>query len=514
MKEKKVVFKRYVQDQPMLLPPSYEDLVPQNHPVRVVNEVIERINIGALERSYKGGGTSSYHPRMLLKVLVYAYLRNIYSSRKIEQELNESVYFMWLSGGAKPDHNTINDFRGKRLKEHLKKIFNQVVVLLAEQGVLNLRELTLDGTKIEANANRYTFVWGKAIKVSRERIARQLGELWTYVEKVYQDEEQQPNEPADFKEINPQAVSEAISAINEALKDKEIDPKVKQKLNYARKNWPVKLKEYEEREKQLKGRNSLSKTDPDASFMRMKDDHMRNGQLKPGYNVQASTDKHYILNYTLGQTTADTTLLKDHIEDTIESYNMVPESLTADAGYGSEENYDYLEEKGITAYVKYGYFDKEQRDRKHRENPFLVDNLHYNAETDTYTCPIGQPMTYIGEKRRKTANGFVQTHRLYQAKNCEGCPMRGPCHKAAGNRIIQRSPNLSRHRQKIKQLLMSEEGIEKRKQRWKVEAVFGNIKQNKGFRRFFLRGLEKVNTELGLIALAHNLQRFSQPSAI
>lgn len=512
MKQKKVVFKRYVQDQPMLLPPSYEDLVPRNHPVRVVNEVIERIDIEALEASYKGGGTSSYHPRMLLKVLVYAYLKNVYSSRKIEQECCESVYFMWLSGGAKPDHNTINDFRGKRLKKHLKKIFNQVVVLLAEQGVLNLRELTLDGTKIEANANRYTFVWGKAIKVSRERIARQLGELWEYVEKVYADEEQQPNEP-DFKEINPQAVSEAISAINEALKDKEIDPKVKQKLNYARKNWPVKLKEYEQREKQLAGRNSLSKTDPDASFMRMKDDHMRNGQLKPGYNVQASTDKHYILNYTLGQTTADTTLLKDHIEDTIESYGKIPESLTADAGYGSEENYDYLEEKGITPFVKYGYFDKEQRDRKYRENPFLVDNFHYNNETDTYTCPIGQPMTYIGDKKRKTANGFIQTHRLYKAKNCDGCPMRGPCHKAPGSRIIQRSPNLNRHRQKIKQLLISDEGVEKRKQRWKVEAVFGNIKHNKGFKRFFLRGLEKVNTELGLIAIAHNLQRFSLASA-
>ena len=358
MKEKKVVFKRYVQDQPMLLPPSYEDLVPENHPVRVVNEVIERIDIGVLTGSYKGGGTSSYHPRMLLKVLVYAYLRNIYSSRKMEQACGENVHFMWLSGGARPDHNTINDFRGKRLKDHLKKIFNQVVVLLAEQGVLRLKDLTLDGTKIEANANRYTFVWGKAIGSSRERIARQLGELWEYVEKVYQDEEQQPNEPADFKEINPSAVSEAISAINEALKDKEIDPKVKQKLNYAKKNWPQKLREYEIREKQLKGRNSLSKTDPDASFMRMKDDHMRNGQLKPGYNVQASTDKHYILNYTLGQTTADTSLLKDHIEDTIQSYGEIPESVTADAGYGSEENYDFLEEKGITAYVKYGYFER------------------------------------------------------------------------------------------------------------------------------------------------------------
>ena len=184
----------------MLLPPSYEDLVAENHPVRVVNAVIDRIDIGELERSYKGGGTSSYHPRMLLKVLVYAYLRNTYLSRKIEQACRENVHFMWLSGGARPD--------------------------------------------------------------------------------------------------------------------------------------------------------------------------------------------------------------------------------------------------------------------------------------------------------------------------CEGCPMRGPCHKAKGNRIIQRSPNLNRHHQKIKELLLSEEGIEKRKQRWKVEAVFGNIKQNKGFRRFFLRGLEKVNTELGLIAIAHNLQRFSQASAI
>lgn len=282
MKEKKVVFKRYVQNQPMLIPPSYEDLVAENHPVRVVNEVIERIDIGELTASYKGGGTSSYHPRMLLKVLVYAYLRNIYSSRKIEQACGENVHFMWLAGGARPDHNTINDFRGKRLKEHLKKIFNQVVVLLAEQGVLRLRDLTLDGTKIEANANRYTFVWGKAIKVSRERIARQLGELWEYVEKVYQDEEQQPNEPDDFKEINAEAVSETIDRINEALKGKDIDQRVKQKLNYAKKNWPGKLKEYEEREKQLKGRNSLSKTDPDASFMRMKDDHMRKRPAKAG----------------------------------------------------------------------------------------------------------------------------------------------------------------------------------------------------------------------------------------
>jgi transposase len=505
-KKGKVVFKRYVQNQPMLLPPSYEDMVPLNHPVRVVNEVVERIDIGALERSYKGGGTSSYHPRLLLKVVVYAYLRNIYSSRKMEQALNENVHFMWLAGGAKPDHNTINDFRGKRLKGQLKEIFNQVVVLLAEAGAVALKEVVLDGTKIEANANRYTFVWGKAIRVSRERIERQLRSLWEYVEKVYEDEEQQPNEP-NFAAVDPEAVARTIDEINEALREKEIDPRVRQKLNYAKKNWPQKLAEYDEKEKILAGRNSYSKTDKDATFMRMKEDHMRNGQLKPAYNIQASTERQYIINYTLEQTTTDTNTLKGHIDEHIQSFGNSPESLTADAGYGSEENYGYLEEKGIAPFVKYNYFDKEINDKK--PNTFHADNLIYNPETDTYTCPIGQSMRYIGDRNRKTRTGYLQTHRMYQAINCQGCPMRGPCHKAEGNRIIQRSPNLVRYKQRVKDLLTSDEGIEKRKQRWQVEAVFGNIKQNKGFRRFNLRGIDKVTTEIGLIAIAHNLQRLS-----
>lgn len=506
--KKKVVFKHYDQNQPSLLPPSYEDLVPENHPVRVVNEIVERIDISKLEEGYKGGGASSYHPRMLLKVLIYAYLRNVFSSRKIEQALKENVHFMWLSGGAKPDHNTIADFRSKRLKKHLKPIFNQVVVLLAEEGVLSLKDLTIDGTKLEANANRYTFVWGKAIKTSRERIGKQLKELWEYVEKVYEDEEQQPNEP-DFEKIDPEEVTRTIEQINDALSGKIVDKKVKQKLNYAKKHWPGKLKEYEEKERLLNGRNSFSKTDPDATFMRMKDDHMQNGQLKPGYNLQASTDDHYILNYTLAQTTSDTSTLKEHLTDYIENYGRVPETLTADAGYGSEENYEYLEEKRIRPFVKYNYFHKETTSKKHRDNPFLADNLHYDGENDTYYCPIGQKMSPIGDTTKKTANGYLQTFRQYQAQNCKGCPMRGPCHKAAGNRIIQRNHNLIRHRKRAKELLESEEGVERRRKRWKVEAVFGNIKQNKGFRRYMLRGIEKVSVETGLIAIAHNLNRYS-----
>lgn len=295
---KKVVFKTYNQEQLNLLPPSYDDLVPANHPVRTVNTIIDHLDITALEKSYKGGGTSSYHPRMLLKVIIYGYLRNLYSSRKIEQALYENIHFMWLSGQNKPDHNTINDFRGKRLQKHLKKIFHRVVTLLSEEGVLSLKDIYVDGTKIEANANRYTFVWGKSIKTNKERIKKQLNDLWSYVEKVYKEEQKTPNQP-DFESIDADKIEATINKINDALQGIEVDKKVKQKLNYAKKNWPQNMAKYQKQEVILKGRNSYSKTDPDATFMRMKDDHMQNGQLKPGYNVQASTNNQYLTNYTL-----------------------------------------------------------------------------------------------------------------------------------------------------------------------------------------------------------------------
>ena len=504
-----VVFKTYNQDQLSLLPPSYDDLVPKNHPVRIVDTIVDRLDISALEKGYKGGGTSSYHPRMLLKVIIYAYLRNLYSSRKIEQALQENVHFMWLSGQSRPDHNTINDFRGKRLKGELKKIFNQVVLLLASEGIINIKDLYVDGTKIEANANRYTFVWGKNIKNSRERIKKQLKEIWRYVETVYADEEQTPNTP-DFDSIDPDKVAATIDEINQSLAGKQVDKKVKQKLNYAKRHWPQNLKKYEEQEAQMGDRNSMSKTDPGATFMRMKDDHMQNGQLKPGYNLQISTNTQYIVNYTAAQTTADTTTLKDHLAEYQESFDQTPETLTADAGYGSEENYQALEDSGIEGFVKYNYFHKEQREAKKEPNPFVPENLHYNPEEDCYYCPMGQPLKNIGHYQRQTKTGFTQTSHRYQAKNCQGCPLRGMCHKAQGNRIIERNHNLIRHKQKAKALLLSEEGVAKRKQRcWDVEAVFGNIKQNMNFQRFMLRGLDKINVEMGLVALAHNLKKLS-----
>lgn len=491
----------------MLLPPSLEELIEENHPVRVVNDVIDRINIEPLLKQYKPGGTSVYHPRMLLKVLVYGYLSNIYSSRKMEAALKENVHFMWLSAMNRPDHNTIARFRSERLKDALRQVFGQVVELLVAEGLVSIKNIYTDGTKIESSANKYTFVWGRAIKTSKERIARQLDELWDYTQKLAEEELADENKP-DFKAVDREKVTQTIEKIDKALEGKPVSKKVKQKLNYAKKNWPSKLDEYTEKEVLMgENRNSYSKTDPGATFMRMKEDHMLNGQLKPAYNWQISTSDQFIVNYSIHQNPTDTLTLKPHLQQYEQLYNTLPKSICADAGYGSEENYDYLEDRNIDNYVKYNYFHKEQS-KKWKEDPFKSQNLFYNEEQDKLYCPMGQPMDRIEDRKSKTSSSYTQTYARYQAKNCHGCPLRGSCHKSKGNRIVEINHNLRRHKRLVRENLTSEQGLKHRSKRpWDVEATFGALKHNKGFRRFMMKGLDKVEIEAGLLALAHNLAK-------
>jgi transposase len=504
----KVIFKTYNQQQAMLLPPSLDELIAQNHPVRIVNKVLEQIDVQPLITKYKAGGTSSFHPRMLLKVLVFAYINNIYSSRKIEEALQQNIHFMWLSGMSTPDHNTINRFRSERLKDVLRQIFTQVVQLLAAEGLLSIKELYTDGTKIEANANRYTFVWGNAIKSHKEKIKKQLDELWKYSQNIAA-EELDDTDPSGFDQIDAEKVEQTIEKINEALKDKDIDSKIKQKLSYAKKNWPVNLRKYEKQEKIMgEERSSYSKTDTDATFMRMKEDHMKNGQLKPAYNLQISTNNQFIASYSIHQKTTDTNTLIPHVEQFEKDFAEKPKAVTTDAGYGSEENLQALENKDITAYVKYNRFDRQQNETIKDKKPFAADKLFYNKEKDCYYCPMGQQMDNIGTATKTTSTGFKQQVTSYQARNCEGCPLRGVCHKAKGNRSIEINHNLNRLKQKADELLLSQEGVRHRKQRpCDVEPVFANIKSNHHFRRFMLRGTEKVSIEAGLLALAHNLRK-------
>lgn len=241
--------------------------------------------------------------------------------------------------------------------------------------------------------------------------------------------------------------------------------------------------------------------------MRMKEDHMLNGQLKPAYNWQISTQNQFILNYSLHQNPTDTLTLKPHLEQYQALYGLLPSAVVADAGYGSDENYQLLEQKAVAAYLKYNTFDREQHDGI---SEFSGATLHYNPQQDCLYCPMGQQMNCIGKYTRQTASGHCQTISRYQASNCQGCPMRGVCHKNKGNRIIEINHDLNRRKEKARQLLSSEQGIKYRKQRpADVEPVFAQIKSNNGFRRFLTKGLSKTEVEIGLLSIAHNLKKWS-----
>jgi transposase len=511
-----LVFKQDFTGQMMLLPPSLEELVAADHPVRTVAAVLDEVDMRPLLRRYKMGGTSSYHPRMLLKAVVFAYMNNIYSSRRIEQALKENIHYMWLCGMSQPDHNTIARFRGQRLQKTLEPIFTQVVLLLCNAGVLSVKDVYTDGTKIEANANRYTFVWGNSIKTNKEKIHQQIKALWDYAKSVAKAELDDDTDPSGYQKIDADKVKQTIRSINEAIEaaEAEVPKQIKQKLSYAETHWPSALDKYEVQQQVMgSGRNSYSKTDTDSTFMRMKEDHMKNGQLKPAYNLQISSNNQYIVNYSLHQKTTDTSTLIAHTNKYIDQYNQAPDSITADAGYGSEENYQYLQQQGIDAYVKHNQFDRKQHKTTQAKHPFTADKLYYNEAGDYYICPMGQHMLSIGTYTKITATGYKQQVKKYKALNCEGCPLRGVCHQSKGNRVIEINANLNHLKQQADEKLKSEEGIKKRKQRCHdVEPVFANIKNNHGFKRYLLRGLPKVTVETGLLALAHNLRKKTTPT--
>jgi len=506
----KVVFKDYHQHQGWLLPPSLDEMIAATHPVRTINDILDSIDITLLIKAYKGGGSSAYHPRMLLKLLVYGYISNIYSSRRLEEAAKTNIHFLWLTGSEMPDHHTINRFRGERLAGALRPIFTQVVTLLCEEGLLSIKELFIDGTKIESAAGRYTFVWGKSVATNREKIKKQIDELWAYARKVAAEELEGP-EPPEFTPVDSQKVKETVAKIEAALKGKEgVDKKVQAKLAAAKRNWPAALDKYSGQERILAGRSSYSKTDPDATFMRMKEDHMGNGQLKPAYNVQLSTNNQYIADYSIHPNPGDSLTLAGHLQQLETDYGTGAVAVvTADAGYGSEQNYELLEGKGITAFVKYNTFDGEQKEKEDPKQPLKAADLYYNSEKDHYICPMGQVMARAGTFKKVTAGRYEQTITTYRAGRCEGCPLRGVCYKGKAEcREIEINHNLNRHRTKARELLCSEEGIRRRKQRGvDVEPAIGNIKSNHGFRRFLLRGNEKVEIETGLLSLAHNLRK-------
>lgn len=498
----KPVFKEYNQGQVVLFPPSLDEKLPADSPARLVSQIVDNLDISSVVDTYKGGGSSAYHPRMMLKVVIFSYLNNIYSCRKIENALNDRLSFMWLSGNQTPDHNTINRFRSSRLKDAIHDIFTQVVKLLVDMGYLSLDVVYMDGTKIESRAGRYTFVWRKSVEKYKANLEEKIRKILEQVEEGIADDNSPDDEPPT--PINSEELKKRIAAINRENRTKAEQKAIKTLEN---KHLP-KLQEYENHLKVLGNRNSYSKTDHAATFMRMKDDHMKNGQLKPAHNVQIATENQFFTHYDFYPNPGDTLTLKPFLNGFKERYDKYPKKNVADAGYGSEENYEFMEENEIEAYVKYNYFHKENT-KKFKSNGFLVQNLYYNKEQDYYVCPMGQHMEKVGNTTRKSDSGFVSHLSVYMAKNCNGCPLRGLCHTAKAERRIEVNHNLNRHREKARQLLTSEEGLLYRSRRpIEPEAVFGQSKSNKGynrFRHFDEDSPEKVMMDFAIFAVAFNL---------
>jgi len=495
----RAIFKEYSQGQGCLFPMRLEEKIPENAPVRLVNQIVDQLDISQVINTYKGGGTSAYAPRMMLKLVIYAYLNNIYSCRKIEKQNLENIHYMWLSGMQTPDHNTINTFRSSHLKDTINQIFTQVVMLLSDMGYLSLDLVYVDGTKLESRANRYTFVWKKTVEKNKAKLEAKIQTVLEQIEAGIAQDNQPDDEPP--APINSEELKKRILEINREKLSKENKKGVKTLEN----KYLPKLEEYEEHLKILGNRNSYSKTDPDATFMRMKDDHMKNGQLKPAYNVQIGTENQFYTHFDFYPNPTDFLTFIPFNKGFKERYNQLPKKEVADSGYGSEENYEYLQNNDIEAYVKYPLFHAEQK-KKYRNNAFIAQNLFYNREKDYFVCPMGQHMEKVGTSTRTSESGYVSNTTFYQARNCNGCPLKCLCHKAKGNRQIEINHKLNEYRKKARELLTSEEGLIHRSRRpIEPEAVFGQTKADKQYFRFRHFDLDKVKMDFAIFAVAFNI---------
>jgi transposase len=507
-------------NQMALMPPSYDEKIPSDHVVRVVNKAIEDLNVDALLKQYAGGGRSSYHPKMMLKILIYGYCKKIYTSRKIAAAVRENIHFMWIAGENTPDHRTINEFRGKRMQPVIAEVFHAVVEYLVAGKYVKLENYYVDGTKIEADGNKHKVVWAKRKERYEKAVKEQVNELLKQIEAENEAEEEEYGE-RDLEElggrnedVNGEQLKKKIAELNERLRDKlqkREHTSMRQALKKLESNCLPRLEKYEEQTKVLAGRNSYSKTDPDATCMRMKEDRgAERPWAKPAYNVQVGTEGQFIVGYSVHNQSSDPICLIEHLD----GLKQLPKKVVADAAYGSEENYDYLQKHELENYVKYPTF---YQDTHHYRNPEIIrkhqfrsDHFEYDPESDQFICPAKKRLSYLYTSKYKTANGYESERRHYECSECKDCPLKPQCTKTKGNRRIQVSFRLIEFRKQARENLTSDLGKELRAKRSvEVETVFGHIKHNMSFRRFHLRGLKKVNTEWGLVSIAHNMQKLA-----
>ena len=469
--------------------------LPANAPVRLTSAQLEELDYGKLYSAYSPRGRKSkVDPRVMFKVMVYGYQCGIYSSRKLEEACRYRIDFMWLLGDEKvPDHATFARFRTGRCVEAVEDLFYQYVKLLEKQEETDHETVFVDETKLESCAGRYTFCWRGSVEKHLEKVREKVWRLTGLKERQTLQEylEQQRKQ---------------IVFVNGKGKHKSEEQRRWEELDTLCNRWEG----YEDSLMIMgENRNSYSKTDPDATFMRMKDDHMRNGQLKPAYNVQIAVNSEYITGIDVFSNRTDFGTLVPFLKRLQQHHEAKYEEVTADAGYESLENYLFLEENGQVSFIKPANYEA-QKTKKFRQKIGRIENMTYNPEEDYFTCAEGRKLPL----RRETSellNGHFVTTAHYRCEDCKVCPQRSACCQAKDTekpKEVTLKKTFWEKRAESQKNITTQRGIYLRMCRSiQVEGAFALLKNDFGFRRFLTHGKRNVRTELFFLSIAFNMKK-------
>lgn len=498
------------------LPLELETIIPKNDSVRLLSQFVEEMDLTDLYSTYDR--INSLSPRTLLKIVLYSYMNGDYSSRSMELNCKRDINFMFLlEGHSAPDHATLARFRSIHFAPCSKRILAEVSNILFDLGEISGETIFIDGTKIEANANKYTFVWKKAVTKNQAKLLIKLADFVAECEQLYDIKIVYGNviKIKHLKRLRKKlyALKNAgnITFVHGIGKRKTPLQKSIEALEEAL----SKLKEYTQKIHICGERNSYSKTDNDATFMRMKEDAMGNGQLKPAFNLQHGVDSEYITWLTIGPQPTDTTTLIPFLKDAEQHLKFKYKNITADAGYESEENYLFLEANNQIAFIKPANYEI-SKTRKYKNDIGKIENMEYDKISDFYTCKNNRKLTVSHIRHNKTKTGYVSEKTIYTCENCSGCPYKSDCIKGNNcktplgerTKVLQVAKTFIKHRKEDLERIISDEGVLYRMNRSiQAEGSFGDIKQDMQFRRYLSKGTANVLAESTLLAIARNINK-------
>ena len=489
----------------VILPLNLGICIPKGDLVFKVAEICEKLDYTKLFATYVRAWRK-VNPVTMFEILVFAYMNRIFTSREIESACRTDIRFMWLLGGEPaPSASTIVRFTRGHLAEVIEDLFYQFVAKLCEMGEVKFKNLFVDGTKIEAYANKYTFVWKKAVEKNLTKLDRKIETVLPVIAERYGFTSEVPLDECHEALVRQAQWLNLEFAIGKGHHKTQLQRDIETLEGFLSKK-----AEYASHLGKFGNRNSYSKTDVDATFMHMKEDHMRNGQLKPGYNIQIGVESEYIVGVGSFSNRTDVNTLIPFLNRIQSHTHRKFERIIADAGYESSENYLYLEENGQECYIKPQNYEI-SKTRRYKADPYSVENMAYDPKKDEYTCPDGRKLKFRRESKKTTENGYVVATRYYSNDKCGRCPHNHKCHRSQkGYRTIRVNQVLSEYRPQVLDALTSETGVLLRMNRSiQVEGVFGVLKEDYGFRRFLTRGRVNIETQFFLLAFAFNIEKLS-----